>query len=77
MAVRLTMSAWFCQLVSANVLSGKLDEIRLAADRLQLPRCTSSVSASEIWSMGMRRMFRSHDGLEDDAMGRTEEVLGL
>ena len=58
MAVRFTISAWFCQFVSANVLSAR-------STRYGLPPTASSwpvafrLSASDIWSMGMRRVFSS------------------
>ena len=38
---------------------GEIHQVGLAADGLQLADAFS-VSASEIWSTGMRRMFRSH-----------------
>ena len=54
----------------------KVDEVRLAADRLELPRRIERVGKRDLVD-GDAADVQVTYRLEDDAMGRTEEVLGL
>ena len=54
----------------------KVDEVRLAADRLELPRRVERIGKRNLVD-GDAADVQVAYRLEDDAMGRTEEVLGL
>ena len=54
----------------------KVNEVRLAANRLELPRRIERVGKRDLVD-GDAADVQVAYRLEDDAMGRTEEVLGL